>query len=162
MILLTHHPWPCWVTCLIQNLTAGLGLASNHEHYLSLWTFCHYCQRHGVGWPLSVILTFKAVKYPRVLKFCLVRTFDLNEHETSYDIYLFHLVLNFRSSVAEMLLCLITRYFQTPVWYDVIYSRCTISPVWSRKILNSGEDLTPKFSEQELYIVLLTIWQKRN
>ena len=65
----------------------------------------------------------------RVLKICLVRTFDLNEHETSYDLYLFHLPLNFKRSVAEMLLCLITRCFQTPERCDVIYSRCTMSPV---------------------------------
>ena len=40
MVLPIHQPWPCQETCLIPNLTAGLDLASNGEHFLNLFVFC--------------------------------------------------------------------------------------------------------------------------
>ena len=69
----------------------------------------------------------------------------------------FYLVWMFKSSVEDILICLFTRCFQTPEGCCyVIWSRYTMSPVWSWKIMSSGPYLTPRVSKNRLWIVLLT------
>ena len=64
---------------------------------------------------------FKSLKIENeYLKNCLVTKFNPKRHETNYDLFSFYLMWLFKSSVAETLMCMIIRCFQTPVGCDVM------------------------------------------
>ena len=148
MVLPTHHCWPCQDTCLIPNLRAGLSLASNHEHCGSL-TMCHYLWRHREGWFLSAIQTLRVSQNWKQIFEKLLGNKIWPEQTWDNSWYLFNsLSVKFQKFSCRNTNVWILGAF-TPQW-GVMSCRVDVP------FHLSGADLTPRVSEKELWILLLT------
>ena len=99
---------------------------------LSLWAMYLYLGRQKLGWSLSAVPTLQGYENwkKNFEKIHLVTNFDLNKHETIY-------VQKFscrNTNVSDY------KVLSDPSGCDIIQSRCTMPPIWSWKILNSGAD----------------------
>lgn len=92
MVLSTHHPWPCQETCLIPNLTDGLGQASTMNiFYISLGCVPLSIETQG----RMVLICNPKPSNPLkteliILKIHLVAKLDLNRSKIIYDLHLFY------------------------------------------------------------------------